>query len=365
MCKRVSRPQRGADFIRSCAALILVVFSVSLAVEATADDGSSRFYRTRDERREAGVERRWTPWLSTTSLAELEWITERYSAAGNDLNVNEKVATLQLGVRLEPVDFLNAEIILEYDTETDDLFMDEGAVIAESEPWELAIGKYYLPFGQYYTSFITDPVLILGEYRTTAATVAYDFGNGTELSVFGYRGRERSAGNRNDSVDFGIAFETRPHDQLVLHLSGLTGLADSGDDILEDQDGRVDGNVPGLSGQILWLADDYEISFEALGAITSFRDLGPDRNQPFAWNLELVYVAHPKFDVTLRIEGSREIEDAPELRYGLAFNARIYRDVSFTIEALHGRFAEDLAVDDDGVPFTHVNAISAQFDIAF
>lgn len=358
-------PHQPYGIRRMVAVLVLMAIGCNLAAGALADDGTSRLYRTRDEKREAGVRRQWTPWLSTTSLAELEWESEKYSGPDSQQTISEEIATLQLGVKLEPADLLTGELILEYDTELDDLFIDEGALELDFGRWELVLGKYYLPFGEYYSNFFTDPILQLGEVRAYAVSLAHDFGGDTDLSVFAYRSHARPESDSGDKTDFGIAFEARPHEQLLLYLSYLSDLADSDEKILEDQNNRYARKVPGVSGQVLWLSEDYEVSFEALAATKQFKELDPDRNQPFAWNLEFVYAPHPQIDLTLRIEGSKEIEDAPKLRYGLAFNARIHRNVSFTLEALHGRFADDLAVADDDEPFTHINTLAAQVVIAF
>jgi hypothetical protein len=123
--------------------------------------------------------------------------------------------------------------------------------------------------------------------------------------------------------------------------------------------------VSGLAAHLLWLGDRHEVSLEAITATRSFDALEPDRNRPSAWNLEYSYFASERLDWALRVEGSRELEDEPRLRYGAALNIRVLRNATLTLEWLHGRFRGELATDDGDVPYRHVDSIGALLAVAF
>jgi hypothetical protein len=80
-----------------------------------------------------------------------------------------------------------------------------------------------------------------------------------------------------------------------------------------------------VSGYILWTGEEFEATLEGLAATGSFRELDNDRNRPRAWNAELVYVGYASFDLALRFEGSRELEDEPRVQFGAAATWRMGR----------------------------------------
>ncbi len=333
----------------------------------TVDDESVRLYRTRAEKREAGLHRQVTPWLSLSGLVELEWNKDRFSVARNAdvIRKDDHAMTLQLGLIATPLEFATAELILEYDTDTDRVKTEEFIIGVESDPWELVAGKQYLPFGEYFSYFVTGPIIEFGETRDTAATLTYDFSDRLDLSVSAYQGAAGESGRNNRGLDWTFAIEAWPRPNLALGLSYLTDLADADSRLLAENDNRFIRKVPGVSGYVLWIDNHFELTFEALGATQSFVELEADRDQPWGWNLELGLFPHQRFDLALRIEGSRELEDEPHLQYGAAVTVLLHRYVTLTLEYLHGRYDDDLATDDDDNPLEDVNRFGAQLSVAF
>jgi len=89
--------------------------------KALAESPSIRFYRTREEQREAGLQRRITPWLTISGLAEGEVLYEDFDTKEGkaDDSGRDDSASLQLGFIVSPFEFANVEVILEYDTDKD------------------------------------------------------------------------------------------------------------------------------------------------------------------------------------------------------------------------------------------------------
>ncbi len=358
---------RCAGWLRLLSVVLIGAVSIPPSLGATVDDESVRLYRTRAEKREVGLHTPLTPWLTLSGLVELEWNKDRFSVARSaDVTRKEdRAMKVQTGLIATPAENVRAELILEYDTDTDRVKTEEFTVRLESDPWEFVIGKQYLPFGEYFSRFVTDPLIEFGETREAAATLTYDFSDRLDLSMSVYHGAAGALDRNNRGLDWTFAMAAWAHRNVALGLSYQTDLADADSRLLADNDDRFVRKVPGLSGYILWIEDNFELTLEALGATRSFSDFEDDRDQPWAWNLELGLFPHPRVDLALRVEGSRELEDEPHLQYGVAATFLAHRYVTLTFEILHGRFHDDLASDDDGNPLDHVNRFGAQLSVAF
>ena len=86
---------------------------------------------------------------------------------------------------------------------------------------------------------------------------------------------------------------------------------------------------------------------------------------PQAFNLEFAYSITPKLDWAIRLEGSREPKDAPELQTGMAVNYRLHQNIVVTLEALRGFFKGNLATNNDNNAYDQVDTLGALLSIAF
>ena len=169
----------------------------------------------------------------------------------------------------------------------------------------------------------------------------------------------------SDRLDWSAGIEAWPSDALSVGISYLSDLADSNQRLLSEHQNRYLNKVPAISGYVLWEAEKYEVSLEVLGALESFDELDPDRDQPWAANLEFTHFMTPEFDWTVRIEGSRELENAPAWQLGLAVNYKILKNVFITVEGLHGFFRGTLATDDAGNDYESITTFSALLSVGF
>lgn len=333
----------------------------------SAEDQEVRLYMTNAERREIGLKHQILPWFSASMLFELEGLVEVFNfKQGDDNNSNrEGAATFQLGLIASQWEFIKGELLLEYDTDAKELIADEALVTLEADPWELEAGMMYTPFGAYISHFATEPLLEFGETRAPAVQLSYGPNKRIDLSLSAYQGRAQKADTDSKRLDWAFALEAWPRDNLTFGLSYQSDLADAESRLLAECDNRYLNKVAGASGYFVWSTDSIEVSLEALGTLSSFNDLEPDRDRPIAWNLEFVHFIDKRFEWALRVEGSQELEDAPTLQFGVAFNWRTSAYSSFTVEYLHGQFSEELATNDDDRSYNHVDRVGAQFSIAF
>jgi hypothetical protein len=340
------------------------------AVESALDNSrTSRLYRTREEQRDAGLQRKITPWLTVSGLAEGEVQYEDFDTKEGtaDDSGRDDSASLQTGLILSPVDFASAEAILEYDTDNDKVEADEAFLSFEISPWELTLGKQYTPLGVYFSNFATGPILEFGETRAKeVATLAYGPSDDFDIFFTAYRGRARKQGKNSGEWNWALGTEFWLNDAWSFGLSYQSDLADSDSRLLEDDNDRYTRQVAAVSGYILWAVDWFEFTLEALSATGSFKELDSDRNKPWAWNAELVhFYPGTNFEIAFRIEGSQELEDEPGYQFGPAITWRTGKNASITLEYLHGEFRDELATTENDDPYDHVDRVGAKLSVAF
>lgn len=329
----------------------------------------TRIYRTREEQRDAGLKRQITPWLAVSGLIEAELSHDDYRIehGRDDASGHEDSANLQLGLTLDLFSVAEAEAVIEYDTDTDKVEADEAFITFERDPWELSLGRQYTPFGVYYSNFVSGPLLEFGETRANrAATLAYGPSDQLDASLSVYRGIARKLGSNAERWGWVFALEAEVNEGWSIGGSYQSDLADADSRPLADENNRYSRRVAGVSGYMLWAAEQYEVTLEALAATRSFKELEADRNQPWAWNMEAVrFFDQQNIEVAFRLEGSQELEDEPYIQFGLAATWRIGKYANLTLEYLHGEFKNDLATNDDDEPYDHVDRVGGQFTIEF
>jgi hypothetical protein len=337
--------------------------------KALNESPSIRIYRTREEKREAGLQRRITPWLTVSGLAEGEFLYEDFDTKEGkaDDSGRDDSASLQLGLNVSPFEFANVEVILEYDTDKDKVEADEAFLSLEQDPWELALGKQYTPFGVYLSNFVSGPLLEFGETQADeVATLAYGPSDELDILLTAYRGRARKQGKNSGELNWSLASEFWLNDDWSFGLSYQSNLADADSRLLEDNNDRYSKRVAGVSGYVLWAGELFEATLEALAATGSFEELDNDRNKPWAWNFELVhFYPGSNFEFAFRIEGSRELEDEPGVQFGPAITWRTGKYASLTLEYLHGEFEDELATTENDDPYDNVDRVGAILSIAF
>ncbi len=361
------------DALVVCLALLLCA-QFAIAVESIDKPPSSSAAldavapppRTNAERRQDGVKHNVAPWLTASLLVDLEWQQEEFSTmGGGDDSVRTHSANFQLGLIASPWEHVQAELDLEYDTATRHGMVDEAFVTFEQDPWDLSIGKLYTPLGQYISHFPSGPLLEFGETQAHAIGLSYSPNELFDLSLTAYHGHARELGHHPSKTDWSVAVTTSINDDYVFGLSYQSDLADANSALLADSDNRYQHKVAAASGLFVWMTEDFELSFEVLGALDSFRELESDRDQPLAWNLEFASSINSQLEWALRAAGSRELEGEPEWQLGAAVTWNIYRDVRCSVEYLHGHFRHGLATDQANEPSLHVDSVGLKVSIGF
>lgn len=352
-CRRWRRLRHTAWVVGATAvgALCWPASSAAQDPAAATDDGRARIYTTREERRDAGLRHALADWLLAAGLVEFETLEQRrslFDESGHS-NDGEYTATVQLGIEATPLEWMKVELIseLEQDSETGQTgpILDEAMLALEAGDFELELGRFYVPFGVYFSRFVSGPLIEFGETRAPAAALSYAPDERLDVVAYTYRGRARPLGAAHPRWDWGLALELSPLPFATLGAGYQSDLADSDEDLLDDSQGRYARRVDAWSAYAVAGAGPFEASVEWLAARRAFRELEADRNRPQAWNVELAYAPRGDLDCALRYEGSRELEDAPRWQAGVAINWRALPSMSLTVEYLRAHYARELAED--------------------
>ncbi len=329
----------------------------------------SRFYTTREERREAGKEHVLTDWLLFRGLSELEWLGEslKTDASPGSFSQDELVLTLQLGIEATASDWLSGEVILEYDSEVDDVLLDEAILKLELENWEVEAGSIFVNFGEYFSHFATGPILEFAETKgEPGLIVSYGFGDALDLSVFAYDGLSRRAGDSpEEEPGWGLAIEGAIGDSGSYGVSYISNLADAEEELLEEFDNQYINPVDALSAYLVAGFGEYELTAEFVAALVTFDELESGFRRPSAWNIELAGYPSRSFSWALRLEGSRQLVDAPTIQGGISGTWRIWESAYLSVDYLYGKFSKESYEIDDDVFAAHRHQVGVLLFIEF
>lgn len=321
----------------------------------TPHETAARIYRTPDERREAGLGRQVTDWLKVSGLAEFETAYARHHFMSGSEKVNNERPTLalQLGLELTLVEWLEAGLILDFETSGKKKISDLDEVIVgiDLEPWGFKLGRQYLPFGEFYSHFVSGPLLEFAETRADALIVDYSLLN-DHLELAGYildgDSRDSAASGFYASRDWGASVElTVANDAIRIGVGYLSDLAETDEGLLADNGNSFQKRVAAWNAYALIGFDGFELTAEMVQAARAFTEFDRDADRPFAWNIEIARFPNNALEYALRLEHSDELADQPRWQYGIATTWRIQRNFSLSLEYLRGRYKKNFARDDD------------------
>ena len=117
------------------------------------------------------------------------------------------LATMELGIDAEVNEYVSGHVLFlweEDDTEPIDL--DEGFITlsgGDACPGYFSVGKMYVPFGNFESNMVSDPLTLeMGETRESALQAGFDV-DGFYGSVFAFNGDIDEAGEDSHIDNFG------------------------------------------------------------------------------------------------------------------------------------------------------------------
>lgn len=335
-------------------------------VEQTEEIQPAKFYSTPAERREAGMGRELTDWLTVSGLVEIETAHARDSFRGGSSEDEQTDENLQLGFGITFSETLGAELVFEYEAETGSSKLDEGVINYGTEEWGASLGRFYVPFGEYFSSFVVGPMLEFGETRVNALGVDYSWEDRAELFAYVFESEVDKGGENNDKPDWGLGLELSSADDAIkFGLNYISDIAESDEGFLDDFNNRYRSRVGGWNAYAIYGMDESIVTAEMVRAADKFDELDPDEDQPVAWNLEFAWFPKPVYQLAVRLEHSDELADEPEWQYGVSISWRVHRNINIVADYLYGDYKSGFVTDDNGNELRHRNLVAAQLAIEF
>ncbi|OGR23636.1 MAG: hypothetical protein A2277_02135 [Desulfobacterales bacterium RIFOXYA12_FULL_46_15] len=262
--------------------------------------------------------------------------------------------------------YAEGHVLFKY--EDDDVFVDEGFITltgAEKIPAYLIAGKQYLPFGNFETHFISDPITLeLGETNEGGMVIGYrPVQDLVDINVSVFNGKTGKAGSDDIIENYTARVMVTPLKTISLGTSYTSNLAAADSFSDEIQTGLKDYVAGWSIFMTALLSERFTVYGEYLAALESFEpgeiydatDTGT-RN-PGAWNLELGYAVTENFQVALCYGGSTDGGAfLPQKRYGTVANWGLFENTSLALEYLRTEF-------EDG--YQTVDAVTVQLAIEF
>lgn len=357
------------------AATLLVVSGLVSAAEQDAQRRDSteqnRIYSTPEERRDAGLKYEIVPGLAVSALAELEYSVQRAGLVEGSFHARTEdfSKAFQLVLEATPRSWAKVDVVYQYNDPPDQNSsrhtLDEAIASFDVGALELEMGKLYLPFGMYFSRFVSGPLLEFGETQARGASFLYKPFTRFDVAAFAYQGAAEALESGGENRDWGLAANAAPFGSCVMGVSYLSDLADSRARLLRDHQDRYTAQIAGWSAYATAIYGRIGVTAEFVGALDSFEELDPMHDKPRAWNIELAFAHDGRLDWALRLEGSTELEDAPHRQGGIAATWRVLRNATVTGEYLLGRFEPGVAQDAEGQELKRLRQFGMQISFAF
>lgn len=309
--------------------------------------------------------------------------------------------TLELAVDTQVTPWVNGHILFLYEQDGEDdgnLTVDEAIITignSEASPFYLSAGRMFVPFGNFESRMISDPItLTMAETREEAVQLGFELENGFGGSAYLFNGSIDEANSSYTSVSnshidnfgFNLGY-AMSNEQLDLSLGmgyiNNIGTTDGIQDIIGDNglcagDGCVKDYVGGLAFHAVAGFGQVTLMGEYITALDDFAagEIGTDKMQPKTWSIEAAYdfsLAGKDASIALGYQGSDEFyldgeaTDYFEKAWLVGMNVDIYKNTTLSVEWRHARAASEVedAIEAAGDKYDDENLLQMNLSIAF
>ncbi|MBL3590972.1 MAG: LbtU family siderophore porin [gamma proteobacterium endosymbiont of Lamellibrachia anaximandri] len=318
-------------------------------------------------------------WSKNITLSGLVEIETGYSDGPDGSQSDISLATVELGIDAQVTLWVNAHVLILYEEDgSDSPEIDEGIVTLQNQaisPFSLAIGRMTLPFGNYESAMVSDPLTLeIGEIREAALQAGYNPG-GFYSSAFIFNGETKTGGSESINqygFNLGLVQDKEGADfGYDIGLSWTNNLADSNS--LQDAVANpfnLTGKVSGYSIHALATTGPFTVIGEYLTASSVFNSADLAFNgagaKPVAFNVEANYIfslADKEAIIAIAWQGTQEALALalPESRYLATLSVGIGENTVLSFEYAHD---EDYAASEGGSGEA-TDTITAQLAVVF
>lgn len=310
---------------------------------------------------------KWSERIALSGLIEVETGYVRTDPKDGDSTDESDIAVsaVELGIDADIVKHVFGHVLFKYEDD-EDVFVDEATITISGEdvvPAYLTAGKMYVPFGNFETHMISDPLTLeIAETRESAIQVGVETG-GFYGSAFIFNGDVDEAGEDDNHIDnfganAGYAMEGDAFtiDAGISYINNLID-ADGWEDKIgelneEDENVEVELHeyVGGLGAYAIVGFGPVTLIGEYIAALDDVEWIDSDGNRSnqdkiAAWNLEIGYafaIGEKEATVAAALQGTDEAENMlPETRYLGSFGIGIFESTSLTVEYAHDEYEND------------------------
>lgn len=340
---------------------VLTLSGPALALE-TASENTSLEQRIQALEKSVGEKKGQASWADTLKISGVVEVEAGYAkrdfndpAEDDETTGSLDLTTVELAFDADVTSQISAHVLLKY--EDDDVFVDEGYVTwtgPESCPVKLTAGRMVLPFGNFDSRFVTDPLTLeLGETNQGSLVMGYGFLNDKmTLDVGVFNSRAEEAGEDDTVSSYVGRLTVTPLEGISFGASYISSLA-AADSFNEQVQSALADDVAGYSVFVTAvLMEKLTVAAEVVAAVGSFEageiydGADTKKRTPKAWNIELGYSFADNLDAALRYSGSKDGdagigEFLPEIQAGAVLNWGVVDKTSLSLEYLHSRYEGD------------------------
>ena len=321
------------------------------------------FYRSPEERREAGLGTPITEWLTFYGLVEGEYEYEKEKFRdGFSFSEDLHTQAIQIGLEAEFNEWIFGEFVyeIEHDRKWRSI-LEEAILEFDFDTWAIKAGVQYVQFGEYYSYFVTGPMLEVGETRNPSIMIDRELNEQTELTLYLF---DEDGIYARHNPGWGAAIEWASEDESVRFGSGIISNIAQSDDFQDEEDYLTPVEVPGWNFYALAGFDTFEVTVEGVVA-TGYFELEEERLRPEAYNAEIAYFLKDEFQLGARLEYSRDLIDEPDWQYGVVATWRAGQHFLVSVDYLHGSYNTPLVIEEDEEYLKTRHIISAQVALEF
>jgi hypothetical protein len=334
--------------IGAVALLVLIAMHTAFGLEMKPH-GEAHLYDTPTQRRDIDGFM-LAEGINCGMLLEIEASVGEADAASFS---DAALATFELGIEAELTPWLTAEAVLLWEEDdTEPVELDVGAITVggtEAKPFRVTAGKVYVPFGQFASHFVSDPLTLeLGETRESAVLAGY---KNERVAMWAglFNGDVDEAGDDDHAADAVASLSMAPTDWLRIGASWLSDIGESDgiqESILEalaSTNAPAYEHVDAAACFIRLEVGHATVDIEYLEALHDFEAgiLNDVSLRPAAWNAELAIGLGDAMECAVKCEGTDEWPGMPEIQYGAVWAYGITEGASLAVEFLHGEFEDD------------------------
>ncbi len=320
----------------------------------------------------SGISHRWTDRIALSGVLEAEAGFESIDFADpamEDEDASDAVlATMEFGVDAVINEYVSGHaLFLWEEDDTEPIDLDEGFISltrGEGCPAYLTAGKMYVPFGNFESNMISDPLTLeLGETRESAIQAGLEM-NGFYGSVYLFNGDIDEAGedshmdNFGGSAGFAMENEDFSLDAGVSYINNILDSDGLGDTVAESMAASgtgLDEYAAGLgahaivtAGPVMFIGE-YITALEEPGFVSDAAGAGFTGEEVAAWNAELGYffeIAGKPANAGLAYQGTDKAGDfLPETRMMGTIGCEIFEATNLALEYFHDEFENDDEAD--------------------